>query len=104
MENRAEGNDPTLGWPVDADVERRRLIQDAKSRGADPDEWLRLAAEISALHHPAPEEYRAVDRHLVSGFTIEESRRELLDHDVSQPPHSIQPDVTHSPDEGPVTF
>lgn len=100
MEKPAKDTNATLGWPVDAEVERQRIIDDATARGADPDEWLRLASDISALHHPAPEEYRAVDRHLVSGFSIEDSRKELLDHDASQPPHSVPPDLTRNPGEG----
>ena len=100
MENPAEGTEGALEWPVDADVERQRLMDDAAARGVDPAEWLALASEISALHHPTPEDYRAVDRHLVSGFTVEDSRKELLDHDVSSPPHSVPPDLSHNPGEG----
>ena len=100
MENPPGANDPTLEWPVDAEVERRRLVEDARASGLDPEEWLRLANEVSALHHPSPEEYRAVDRHIVSGFTIEQSRAELLDHDASQPPPPVPPGLSHDPGEG----
>lgn len=100
MENPAKDTGAPLEWPVDAEVERQRLVDDATARGVDPDEWLRLASELAALHHPSPEDYRAVDRHLVSGHSVDETRAELVDHESSQPPPSVPPNLTHDPGEG----
>jgi hypothetical protein len=63
---------------VDAEEERQRLIADAAERGVDESEALGLAEDLARLE-PLPDAYRAVDRRLATGYSVEEAREMLLD-------------------------
>jgi hypothetical protein len=63
---------------VDADEERRRLVADATEAGVDPDAAVEVAEEV-AHGTPLADAYRAVDRRVATGHTVEETEAILLD-------------------------
>lgn len=70
-------HDEPTGAPVDAEEERERLRADAKARGLDEDAAVALARKLARME-PEAEAYRAVDRRLAMGCTIEEAEEILL--------------------------
>lgn len=78
-----ESLDPVLGFPEDTEVERQRLIEDAAARGVEPEEALQVVEELATAGEPRPQDYRAVDRRLASGYDVDDTRRILVDHDMS---------------------
>jgi hypothetical protein len=72
MDERRSGGDGPTTPPVDAEEERRRLLDDAAAAGVDGEEALEAAARVA---HGAPEAdaYRAVDRRIATGHTVEEA-------------------------------
>jgi hypothetical protein len=78
-----ESLDPVLGFPEDPEVERQRLIDDAAARGIEPEEALQVVEELSTAGEPRPQDYRAVDRRLASGYDVDDTRRILVDHDMT---------------------
>lgn len=63
--------------PVDADEERQRLLDDAAEHGVDQTEAIELAETVARVQ-PLPEAYRAVDRRLATGHTLDEAEEILL--------------------------
>lgn len=78
-----ESLDPVLGFPEDAEMERQRLIDDAAARGVEPEEALQVAEELATAGEPRPQDYRAVDRRLASGYDVDDTRRILVDRDMT---------------------
>ena len=70
------GTEPTSA-PVDAEEEKERLIADAAAHGVDPDDAVALAEKFAHLA-PPPAAYRAVDRRLVTGHSLEETEHLVL--------------------------
>ena len=69
--------DPPHRPPANAADERRRLIDDAIREGADVGEALDLADRLARLSSES-EAYRAVDRRLMTGYTVQEAEDILL--------------------------
>ena len=68
--------DPTTP-PVDADEEKQRLLADAAAHGINPGDAVALAEKLSHLA-PPPVAYRAVDRRLATGHSLEETEAMVL--------------------------
>jgi len=66
-----------MGPPVDEDEERQRLLADVAQHRVDAQAALALAERLAHLQ-PLPAAYRAVDRHIVMGDTVEEAAAFLL--------------------------
>lgn len=63
--------------PVDAAEEKQRLITEAARHGIDPVAAIDLAEKLAHLE-PAANAYRAVDRRLATGCSLEEAEDILL--------------------------
>lgn len=85
MDRENEHHDGPTHAPEDADEERARLVADAVAAGVDEDDALRIAEEV-AHGTPLADAYRAVDRRIASGATLEEAEHFLVDQDPGEDP------------------
>lgn len=77
-------DDAPVTPPRDVDEERARLLRDVESLDlTDQAEALRLVGQVAHVM-PLPDAYRAVDRRLATGYSVEEAGR-ILQGDPDAP-------------------
>ena len=90
-----EGGGPTK-VPVDAEEEKQRLVRDAAEHGVDEAEAVDLAERLTPIE-PLPDAYRAVDRRLATGYTLDETEEIVIEGGTPQPPRSRSTDRGERP-------
>lgn len=78
MDETHEHHDGPTEQPIDPDEERNRLLADAAEAGVDGEAAVHLAEQV-AHGTPLADAYRAVDRRIASGSSLDEAEAVLLD-------------------------
>jgi hypothetical protein len=70
-----------VALPVDVEEEKQRLLADARDHGVDEQAAVDLAERVAQPGNPSTDTYRAVDRRIATGYTIDEAESMLLGGD-----------------------
>jgi hypothetical protein len=77
MDADAQHGDGPTEPPIDADEERERLVATATARGVDAAAAVELAERLGRSE-PLPDAYRAVERRIATGATVDAAEALLL--------------------------
>jgi hypothetical protein len=90
MDADADGQhrDGPTGPPVDVEEERQRLLATATARGVDAGAAVELAERIGR-GEPLPDAFRAVERRIATGATVDEAEAILLGDPDKRPGDDI---------------